>query len=315
MRAFAPPECPPPGAAWAIGNFDGVHAGHAALFAAARKAAPDARLGVLTFEPHPRRFFQPDAPPFRLYDAAARRRLLAEAGVDLMVEMTFDAALAATEPEAFIEAMIRDLAPVAVATGVDFRFGRARRGDTAMLAQRLGAAGVAYTPVAPVTDAVGPLSSSRARAALLAGDAAGALAALGRPWAMEGVVGRGDQRGRTIGFPTANVDPPVGILRPKAGVYAVRAGLPDDPAGPVERWFDGVANFGARPTVGGRSERLEVHLFDFQADLYDRPMRARFFAFIRGERKFDSLDALKAQIAADAAEARARLLTARRPTS
>lgn len=307
MRAFTAPDRPPPGAAWAIGNFDGVHAGHAALFAAARRAAPDAPLGVLTFEPHPRRFFQPDAPPFRLYDAAARRRLLAEAGVDLMVEMSFDADLAATEPETFIAGILRDLAPVAVATGADFRFGRARRGDAAMLTQALGAAGVAYTPVAAVTDAVGPLSSSRARAALVAGDVAGALAALGRPWAMEGIVSRGDQRGRTIGFPTANMNPPAGIIRPKAGVYAVRAGLPDDPAGPVARWIDGVANFGARPTVDGRSERLEVHLFDFAGDLYDRPMRARFFAFLRPEKKFDGLEALKAQIAIDAADARACL--------
>lgn len=307
MRAFALPERPPPGAAWAIGNFDGVHAGHAALFAAARAAAPGAPLGVLTFEPHPRRFFQRDAPPFRLYDAAARRRLLAEAGVEFMVEMAFDAALAGTEPEAFIAGMLRDLQPVAIATGDDFRFGRARRGDAGMLGHALEMADIAFAPVAVVADAVGRLSSSRARAALGAGDAAGAHAALGRPWAMEGVVSRGDQRGRMIGFPTANMAPPPEIIRPKAGVYAVRAGLPDDPAGAVAGWIDGVANFGARPTVDGRAERLETHLFDYDGDLYDRPMRVRFFAFLRPEQKFDGLDALKAQIAKDAMAARARL--------
>ncbi|WP_207482106.1 bifunctional riboflavin kinase/FAD synthetase [Arenibaculum pallidiluteum] len=293
------------GAAVALGNFDGVHRGHRAVIAAARTAAPGAPAGVLSFEPHPREVFRPDDPPFRLTPFRAKARLLEEIGLDLLFVLHFDRSLAEHSAEDFVEEiLVRGLGVAHVAVGKDFCFGRGRSGDAGLLS-RLGAHhgfGVSVVPHAMDPDGR-PFSSTRVRNALRAGRPGEAAEVLGRHWEIEGRVETGFQRGRTIGFPTANIGLD-GHLRPAFGVYAVQAGI-DQGLGTV--WRDGVANIGLRPTVGGTTELLEVHLFDMAEDLYGRHMRVRLVDFLRPERKFDGLDALKAQIAQDAARARAIL--------
>lgn len=293
------------GAVAAIGNFDGVHLGHRALIAAARgQAAPDSRpLVVITFEPHPRRYFVPAAPPFRLDALETKARLLEGLGVQATLALPFDAALAAQGPGEFVTAILaRDLGLSHAVVGYDFTFGKGRAGDTAMLRDLGAAQGIGVTVVPAQGDGAEAYSSSRIRRLLEAGDVAGANRGMARPWEIVGIVRRGDQRGRTIGFPTANVDLS-DFLVPKFGVYAVRA----EADGAVHA---GVANLGRRPTFGKEDVTLEVHLFDFAGDLYDRPLRVEFHGFLRPEQKFAGLDALKAQIAADATAARAMLATA-----
>lgn len=299
------------GGAVAIGNFDGVHLGHRALVAEARRAAQGRAAAspvlAMSFEPHPRRFFMPDAPPFRLDGLAQKARLLAQAGADALLALPFDAAFAALGPQAFVaDVLRRDLGAAHVVVGYDFTFGKGRAGDTAALHQLCAApsigGGIGVSVVQAQGDGAGAFSSSRIRALLQAGEPAAANVLLGRPWEIEGRVLHGDKRGRTIGFPTANVDM-ADFLVPKLGVYAVRTTLPDG------RVIPGVANLGLRPTFGKDKVALEVNLFDFAGDLYDQILRVAFIGFIRPEQKFAGLDALKAQIAADAAEAR-RILAA-----
>jgi riboflavin kinase/FMN adenylyltransferase len=295
------------GASLAIGNFDGVHAGHQSVIAAARMVAQrqGAPLGVATFEPLPRRFFHPDAPPFRLQTRHGRQRALAQLGVDLMFELPFDARLAAMSDKDFCADMIAaGLRARHVSTGFDFRFGHDRMGDSKSLVRHGAMLGFGVSVCEAVADERGAkASSSRVRELLQAGDVAGAAEILTRPWEAEGVVRQGDQRGRTIGFPTANLR--LGdLIHPAHGVYAVTADIGDG------IWRAGVANFGRTPTVGERAPLLEVNLFDFDADIYGRTLRVRLCAFLRAERKFDGLDALKAQIALDAAAARALLAAA-----
>lgn len=293
------------GAVAAIGNFDGVHLGHRALIAAARAqaAAASRPLVVITFEPHPRRYFVPAAPPFRLDALETKARLLEGLGVQATLALPFDATLAAQDPGEFVTAMLaRDLGLSHAVVGYDFTFGKARAGDTAMLRDLGAAQGIGVTVVPAQGDAAEAYSSSRIRRLLESGDVAGANRIMARPWEIVGIVRRGDQRGRTIGFPTANVDLS-DFLVPKFGVYAVRA----EADGAVHA---GVANLGRRPTFGKEDVTLEVHLFDFAGDLYDRPLRVEVHGFLRPEQKFAGLDALKAQIAADAAAARALLATA-----
>ncbi|GAN77882.1 bifunctional riboflavin kinase/FAD synthetase [Acidisphaera rubrifaciens] len=287
------------GATVALGNFDGVHRGHAAVLAAAHAGRPDLPLAVLTFEPHPREHFRPDDPPFRLTLSAERAAALAAHGVSIIYELPFDAAFSAMPAEAFIaEVLDAGLGARHLACGPDFAFGHRRGGGTALLAARAEALGIGLTLVPPLTDAQGPLSSSRIRRDLQDGYPERATAALGRPWAIRGTVAHGDARGRTIGFPTANI--PLGRhLEPARGVYAVTVTLPD---GTTRR---GVANIGRRPTVNdGLESRLEVNLFDFAGDLYDRELSVALHRFLRAERRFAGLDALRAAIAADADEAR-----------
>ncbi len=287
------------GATVALGNFDGVHLGHAHLVRAAHAARPDAPLAVLTFEPHPRELFRPQDPPFRLSLPAERAAALAALGVREIYELRFDAAFSRLTAEQFItDVLVGGLGAKHLACGPDFAFGHRRGGDTAFLAARAEAFGIGLTSVQPLMDASGPLSSTRIRRALQDGYPERATAALGRPWAIRGVVAPGDRRGRTIGFPTANI--PLGRhLEPQRGVYAVRVRLPD---GTVNR---GVANIGRRPTVADTTEsRLEVHLFEFAGDLYGQEISVALHGFLRDEQKFAGLDALKAQIALDAAEAR-----------
>lgn len=294
-----PPEAR--GAAVAIGNFDGVHMGHRAVIGEAGKLAHAASLpwAVLTFEPHPRELFNPDGPPFRLTPFREKAAAIAGLGVEILVVLRFDWKLCRCPAEDFVEQVLVDgLGAAHVVAGYDFHFGHQRRGDCAMLLDLGRKLGFDFTAVHAASDEGGDVySSTRARACLEEGDVRGAAEVLGRPFAVDGRVRRGDERGRTIGFPTANLA--LGRLqRPKLGVYAVevvRSG------GEV---LQGVANIGRRPTFGGEDEVLEVHLFDFEGYLYGERLEVRLIDFIRAEKKFDGIDALKAQIARDGARAR-----------
>jgi riboflavin kinase/FMN adenylyltransferase len=286
----------------ALGNFDGVHRGHAHLLRTAHAARPGSPLAVLTFEPHPREFFRPDDPPFRLTLAAERAAALAALGIQVLYELPFDAALSNLGAHAFIEQVLhRGVGAAHLACGADFAFGHRRGGDVTFLADRVQALGIGLTIVPKLSDAQGPISSTRIRRLLQDGYPERAAEELGRPWAIRGVVSHGDKRGRTIGFPTANV--PLGRhLEPCRGVYAVRATLPDGTEVP------GVANIGRRPTVNeGPESRVEAHLFDWQGDIYGQEIGVALHGFLRTERKFGSFPELKTQIELDAELARAML--------
>ena len=290
------------GGAVALGNFDGVHRGHQMLLARAadQARALGAPLVALTFEPHPRRFFVPDTGPFRLTLPPAKVRLLAQHGVQAVLAQRFDAAFAALSPDAFIDdVLLKGLGARHVVCGYDFTFGERRGGNVERLREQGRAKGFGVTVLDPVMREGEIYSSTRIREALRAGWASEAAELLGHPWEIEGTVELGDQRGRTIGFPTANVA--LGEhLRPRFGVYAVRV-LVDG------NWRDAVANLGRRPTFGKLQENFEVHLFDFVGDLYGTTLRVALVDFIRPEMKFSGLDQLKAQIAADGQAAKAIL--------
>ena len=291
----------------ALGNFDGVHRGHQALLArAAGIAKPPnetsaAPLVALTFEPHPRRFFVPDTGPFRLTLPPVKLRLLEQYGVQAVLTQSFDAAFAALSAEAFVDdVLLKGLGAKHVVCGYDFTFGARRGGNVEKLREMGSARNLGVTVLDPVMREGEIYSSTRIREALRAGMVREAAELLGHAWEIEGIVEQGDQRGRTIGFPTANVA--LGEhLRPRFGVYAVRALIADDKGG---KWHDAVANLGKRPTVGKLQENFEVHVFDFAGDLYGKTIRAALVDFIRPEMKFSGLDALKAQIAADGQAAR-----------
>ena len=286
----------------ALGNFDGFHLGHQAVVgrAVARARAEGRPALVATFDPHPVRHFRPDTPPFRLTTLDQRERLFAAAGVDAMVVFAFDAALAALSAEAFAERLAARLQVAGVVTGEDFTFGQGKRGDVAMLAALGTAHGFTAETVGAVTLDGETVSSSRIRELLRAGDPRGAARLLTRPFAIQGTVQHGDKLGRTIGYPTANLD--MGkYLRPAYGIYAVTARLPDG------RQVQGAANLGIRPTFDPPKELLEPYFFDFSGDLYGQSIEVALINYIRPEAKFDSLDALTAQMEADCAEARARL--------
>ena len=287
------------GASVALGNFDGVHRGHAQVLAAAHAARPDAPRAVLTFEPHPRELFRPDDPPFRLTLSTERAAALETLGAALLFELPFDRTFSAMTAEEFVvEVLHRGLGARHLACGADFAFGHRRGGDTAFLAGRSEALGIGLTLVPPLADAEGPISSSRIRRLLQDGYPERAAALLGRPWTIRGPVEHGDARGRTIGFPTANVA--LGRhLEPARGVYGVRVQLADG------RSVPGVANIGLRPTLGeAPKSRVEAHLFDFSGDLYGQDVGVSLLAFLREERKFPSFEALREQIAEDAQQAR-----------
>jgi riboflavin kinase/FMN adenylyltransferase len=291
------------GAVLALGNFDGVHRGHQAVIGqAVRQAEADgAASGVLTFEPHPARYFKPEAAPFRLTPFRIKAHQLQALGLDLMVCLPFDRAMAELTADAFVEeVLVRALGVGRLVVGPDFGFGRGRSGSV----ETLQADGrFALEVVAPSAGADGAVySSTRIRDYLTGGQPGQAAALLGRPFEIEGTVVKGAQLGRSIGFPTANLDLD-DYLRPARGVYAVRVGV-SPPEGAAPRWFDGVANFGRRPTVDGVGEVFEVHLFGFEGDLYAADLRVALIEFIRPERKFDGLDALTAQIAEDCRTAR-----------
>lgn len=292
------------GAVVALGNFDGVHRGHQTVIGTAQRIARElgAPSAVLTFEPHPRSVFRPGDPPFRLTPFRVKARHVEALGVDQLIVCHFDDGLMHKTAQAFVdEVLVAGLGVRHVVCGYDFLFGHQRGGDPAFLLGAGRVHGFGVTEVGPVSDPEGGVySSTRARAALLAGRPREAAHVLGSPWEIEGRVAHGDKRGRTIGFPTANIELNE-YLRPAFGVYAIRAGI-DRGADTV--WHQGVANLGARPTVGGTVERLEAHLFDVDADLYDQHLRVQMIDFLRPEMKFAGLDALTAQIRRDAEKAR-----------
>ncbi|WP_137899771.1 bifunctional riboflavin kinase/FAD synthetase [Sphingomonas sp. 2SG] len=287
----------------ALGNFDGFHLGHQAVVgrAVARARAEGRPALVATFDPHPVRHFRPDAPPFRLTTLDQRERLFAAAGVDAMVVFPFDAALAALSAESFIAARLHaNLAVAGVVTGEDFTFGHRKSGDVRLLAERGRAHGFVAETVGAVTLDGEPVSSTRIRTLLCDGDPRGAARLLTRPFAIEGLVQHGDKLGRTIGYPTANVD--MGkYLRPAYGIYAVTARLADG------RVLKGAANLGIRPTFDPPKELLEPYFFDFSGDLYGQSIEVALIDYLRPEAKFDGLDALTAQMERDCARARVLL--------
>jgi riboflavin kinase/FMN adenylyltransferase len=291
------------GAILALGNFDGFHRGHQAVVgeALAWARAELRPCIVATFDPHPVRVFHPDAAPFRLTTLDQRQDLFAQAGADAMLVFHFTRAMAATPAEDWVRDTIAgQIGAAGVVTGEDFTFGKGGAGTPELL-RRVGAsAGLQARAVPAVHDSQGPISSSRIRAALHAGDCATATALLSRPFTMRGIVQHGDKRGRTIGYPTANIDAGH-YLRPRYGIYAVTARVRDG------RDLTGVANFGIRPTFEPPKELLEPYFFDFTGDLYGQEIDVAFRHFLRGEAKFDSLDALTAQMARDCDEARAWL--------
>jgi len=288
----------------ALGNFDGVHLGHQAVIGAALARARELKVpaGVMTFEPHPRQVFVPDCEPFRLTPFRIKARLIEELGVDFLVMQHFDREFAGQTAQSFIDrVLIEGLGAVGVVVGYDFCFGQGRGGDVAMLEAHGGFSVAAIGR--QVTESGQTYASKLIRQALQEAHPALAASLLGRAWEIEGRVEQGDQRGRLIGFPTANIHL-ADYLRPAIGVYAVRAGIDH---GGATSWHDGVANLGRRPTFDKRDLLLEAHLFDFDGDLYGRHLRVALHQFIRPERKFDGLDALKAQIALDSQTARAIL--------
>jgi riboflavin kinase/FMN adenylyltransferase len=289
------------GAVIALGNFDGVHLGHQVVLGDAAGLAQrlGAPLGVVLFAPHPRRFFAPDAPHFRLMSADRRNRTLEGFGATQLHELAFNADMARMNPEEFVETVLHaGLGVRGIVTGSDFRFGVGRAGAASDLSRLAQERGIEVMFADLRGNGADKISSTRIRKAIHDGDMAAARQLLGRDWAIDGLVSAGDQRGRTIGFPTANIE--LGdFVRPAYGVYAVRVGINGSD---VTR--PGVANLGKRPTVDGSTELLEVHLFDFDNDLYDCELAVEFHDFIRAEQKFDGLDTLKSQIAKDAVEAR-----------
>jgi len=294
------------GAAAAVGAFDGVHRGHRAVIASARDAAGrlEAPLAVVSFDPHPRRWFQPEAAPFRLMTSGQMARALETLGVDRLYLLPFDAGMAAMTDEGFAREVLSDgLGIRHAAVGFDFTFGKGRSGSPEALARYGHDLGFSVSVTGRVDDPGGlKLSSSAVREALHAGDMARAAAILGRPFAIEGEVVHGEKRGRTIGVPTANIR--LGeAMRPAYGVYATRTRLPDG------RVVDGVANLGIRPMFEIEEPLLEVWLLDFEGDLYGQTVETELVALLRGEMKFDGLPALKAQIDRDAVAARAALST------
>ena len=303
LDASQPMPEPLRGAVIALGNFDGFHRGHQAVVGAAIDwARAEGRPAIVaTFDPHPVRYFAPDAAPFRLTTLDQREELFAAAGADAMLVFAFDAALAGTTAQDFVgELLARRLGAAAVVTGEDFTFGKGRGGNVSVLAQLGAGLGLRTRAIGPVSEGGEVISSSRIREALKAGDCATATHLLTRPFAIRGKVQHGDKLGRTIGFPTANLA--LGsYLRPRYGIYAVTGTLPGG------RVVHGAANLGVRPQFEPPRELLEPHFFDFDGDLYDQEIEVAFHHFLRGEAKFDSLEALTAQIEADCVRARTML--------
>ena len=291
------------GAVVALGNFDGVHRGHRALVEAVLAEAGEERpSAALTFEPHPRAFFAPDKPMFRLTDARAKEIVFARLGLDGLITRRFDAELAATGAADFVNGHLKERLGVSgVVIGHDFHFGRGREGTPTILAALCEAAGLTCRIVPPVSLGAGeaPISSSAIRAALTGGDITDANALLGYRWFVLGEVRHGEKRGRTLGFPTANLA--LESCELAHGIYAVRARLADG------RLRDGVASYGRRPTFDDGRPLLETFLFDFEGDLYGQELAVEFLAFIRGEERFANAEALVARMQIDAREARAAI--------
>jgi riboflavin kinase / FMN adenylyltransferase len=305
IRDTTPAAAIPKGSVVAMGNFDGVHLGHRAVIAAALQMARAHRRPALavTFEPHPRSFFSPNSPQFRLTDETSKLRLLAGTGLAGTVVMTFDKARAGTTAQDFIHHdLIERLGVSGIAVGYDFHFGKGRVGSPSLLVNEAPRLGIEVDVQPHVDIAERPVSSSAIRMALAEGQIEDATAMLGGPWFVAGPVIHGDKRGRDLGYPTANIrlDKTCGL---KHGIYAVRVGFG------AER-FDGVASFGRRPTFDNGAPLLEIFLFDFKGDLYGATLDVAFIGFIREELKFDNVERLVRQMDDDSARARAALAAA-----
>jgi len=305
VRGEAPADHALDGAVVAIGNFDGVHRGHRAVIAAvlARAKALGRAAAALTFEPHPRSFFRPEEPLFRLTDERAKLRLLAATGLGGAIVLRFDAALAGLSAQDFVERiLVARFAVAGVAIGPDFHFGLNRAGSPDYLAAQGAKLGFAVDVVPRFEDAGRPVRSGPIRAALAAGRVAEANELLGYPWFVSAEVVHGDKRGRDLGYPTANLrlDPACGL---KHGIYAVRLGVGG-------HRYDGVASFGRRPMFDQGTVLLEVFLFDFSGDLYGEVIDVAFIDWIRPELKFDSVEDLVRRMNEDARLARAALSAA-----
>jgi riboflavin kinase/FMN adenylyltransferase len=286
------------GAAAAIGNFDGVHLGHQAVLALARREAERLGVtpGVMTFEPHPRQFFAPEAPPFRLMNASARAHMLENLGIGVLYEVPFNAALAALSAEDFARVVVAERLGLAhVVVGEDFRFGRGRTGDATLLTALGARFGFGVTVAGMVDLGAGEVSSTAIRAALSEGRPRDAAAMLGHWHRIEGPVIRGDQRGRDLGYPTANMSI-AGLHPPRFGIYAVRV---DVLSGPFAGTYDGAASIGVRPMFGQNLPNCETFLFDFKGDLYGTDLSVALVEFLRPELTFESLEALIVQMGAD----------------
>ncbi len=287
----------PKGGVAALGNFDGVHLGHRDVVRAAVLKAKELGLSAYatTFHPHPYLFFQKEKKPFRLTPFNAKIRLLKEAGADEVVALPFTPEMAAMSAEDFIDRVLVETLEVKhVAVGFNFVFGAGKRGTDALLKEKLEPLGIGVTEVPPRLDASDDvISSSRIRAALAAGELANANAMLGRPFSIEGEIIHGQQRGRLLGMPTANIA--LGdYVRPLFGVYAVLARRAGEAV-----FFPGVANIGLRPTIGDHQELLEFHILDFDGDLYGQHWEVELRVFLRPEKKFSGLDELKTHMQLD----------------
>jgi riboflavin kinase / FMN adenylyltransferase len=299
LESFPPDAAP---SVVALGVFDGIHLGHRAILgtAVARGKSRGVRVVACTFDRHPMELLQPERAPAPLTTLAERWELIAETGVDVALVLAFTPELATIEAEAFVrDIIVGRLRAQEVVVGYNHTFGRGARGDAALLCSMGAPLGLVTHVVPPLLVDGAPVSSSEIRAALKDGDVARAARCLGRPYSIGGRVVRGDARGRTLGFPTANLAPERPLLVP-AGVYACRA----ETLGGLHR---AVVNVGVRPTFGDNALSIEAHLLDISADLYDQPLRLHFVARLRGEQKFASIDALKAQIAADVEAGRREL--------
>lgn len=294
------------GAVVAIGNFDGVHLGHQTVIEITRAEATrrKAPLGILTFEPHPREFFAPDAPAFRLMNASAKEHRLAKLGIDQLFQFPFDAQMAALSPEAFVrEVLVDGLGVSHVVVGADFCFGKARAGsaeDLKSFGQKFGF-GVTLVPL--LAGGSVTVSSTAIRNALAEGRPKDAAAMLGHWHRLEGPVIKGDQRGRHLGFPTANISLE-GLHKPRYGVYAV---LVDILEGPHKGTYHGAASIGVKPMFGADRPNCESFLFDFDGDIYGTPVSVGLISYLRDEQTFDSVDALVEQMGKDCARARSIL--------
>lgn len=292
------------GATAAIGNFDGVHIGHQAVIDIARKAAPDAPLGIVTFEPHPREFFAKDAPPFRLMNAEAKANRLEKLGVERLYQLNFNPSLSSLTAEEFARDVIaKGLGLTHVVVGADFCFGTGRAGNVEMLKEFGAKYGFGVTVAELVTQDAGQVSSTNIRAALSEGRPRDAAQMLSHWHRIEGKVIQGDQRGRELGFPTANMSID-GLHPPKFGVYAI---LVDVLTGPHQGSYHGAASIGVRPMFGVNTPNCESYLFNFKGDLYGETLSVALVDYLRGEEKFDSLDALITQMDADCDRSRAIL--------
>ena len=304
IRDYQFVDLPDRGATAAIGNFDGVHLGHRSVIELAQQAAPDAPLGVVTFEPHPREYFAPDAPPFRLMGREARAHRLEKIGVKRLYELAFNSTLAGLSPEAFARDVLHEgLGLAHVVVGADFCFGKGREGTAEDLV-RFGAQygfGVTIAPLMARDELT--VSSTAIREALTRGAPREAAAMLGHWHRIDGPVISGEQRGRELGFPTANMSID-GLHPPAFGVYAV---LVDVLEGPHKGSYHGAASIGTRPMFGENKANIETYVFDFKGDLYGASLSVGLVEHLRGEEKFDSLDALITQMDADSAQARAIL--------